>query len=84
MPRFFFHLTDGDLVEKDDVGQEFSNVASAMAEAHQFAHEIRSDVEHPGRAFVRVVDASGNEVGVVLIPSQALGRLVCADRRGPK
>jgi hypothetical protein len=54
-----------------------------MAEAHQFAHEIRSDVEHPGRAFVRVVDASGNEVGVVLIPSQALGPQARPDRRRP-
>ena len=80
MPRFFFHLTDGDLVEEDDVGQEFPDVASAMAEAHQFAHEIRSDVEHPGRAFVRVVDASGNEVGVVLIRSQALRPQARPDR----
>ena len=82
MPRLFFHLIDGDLVDEDDVGQEFPDVASAMAEAHQFAYEIRSDVEHPDRAFVRIVDGSGNEVGMVLISNSGDG--LAPDRGRPK
>jgi hypothetical protein len=68
MPLYFFHLTDGDLIEEDDVGQELPDPLSALREAERFASEICSDVEHPGRAFVRVADLRGNEAGIVLVP----------------
>lgn len=45
---FFFYLTDGDLIEEDDVGQELPDPMSALRESEWFASEIRSDVEHPG------------------------------------
>jgi hypothetical protein len=67
MPYFFFHLIDGDLVEEDDLGQELPDAAAALAEARRFAREIRLDVQEPGSAFVRVVDASGTDCGTVFM-----------------
>jgi hypothetical protein len=71
MPYFFFHLIDGDLVEEDDLGQEFPDAAAALAEARRFAREIRFGVDEPGRAFVRVVDANGTDFGTVFVADSA-------------
>jgi hypothetical protein len=67
MPRYFFHLIDGDLVEEDDLGQELPDAAAALVEAGRFAREIRSDVNEPGSALVRVVDANGTDIGTLFV-----------------
>ena len=68
MPRYFFHLTDGEIVEPDDVGQPLRDEATALAEARRFLSEIGDDLETPDAAFVRVVDQRGKEVGIVPAP----------------
>jgi hypothetical protein len=65
MPRYYFHLTDGDLFEPDDLGQPLPDDASALAEARRFLKEVETELYQPGTAFVSVVDRSGREVGVV-------------------
>ena len=74
MPRYFFHLIDGDLVEEDDLGQKLPDAAAALVEARRFAHEIRSDVNEPGRAFVRVIDAASIDVGTVFVSDSTRSR----------
>jgi hypothetical protein len=75
MPRYFFHLIDEDLVEEDDLGQELPDVAAALVEAHRSAREIRLDVNEPGSAFVRVVDATGTDIGTVFVSESMRSRM---------
>lgn len=65
MRTYYFHLTDGSIVEPDDVGQLLPDDAAALTEAHRFLREIRSDLEQPRAAYVTVVDQQGNEVGCI-------------------
>ena len=39
MPRFFFHLLDGDVI-RDEEGMELPNTATAIAKAHHMARAI--------------------------------------------
>ena len=73
LTRYFLHLIDGDLIEEDDLGQELPDAAAALVEARRFAYEIRSDVNELGRAYVRVVDASGTDIGTVFVSDRTHG-----------
>ena len=70
MPKFYFHLTDGEHTEMDDVGADLPDVDAACDEARKFIEEIRSDLEQPNRAFVAIVDERGTIVGTIPVKSR--------------
>jgi hypothetical protein len=63
MPRYFFHLTNGDRVA-DEVGEEFDHVEAAQRHAMTMARELSGG--RPPNTVVRhhisVVDERGVEV----------------------
>jgi hypothetical protein len=54
LPRFFFHFSDGQLIE-DKVGQELADIEAAKAEAHRLARE-RLRAGEPANAIILVSD----------------------------
>jgi hypothetical protein len=72
MPKYYFHLIDGEHFEEDSEGAEFPDPAAAYEEARKFVAEIRSDLDDPERAVVEITDGSGALVAVV--PVSATGR----------
>jgi hypothetical protein len=42
-------------------------------QARRFSYEIRSDFNELGRAYVRVVDASGTDIGTVFVSDRTHG-----------
>jgi hypothetical protein len=65
MPKYYFHLIDGEHLEEDLEGAEFPDPAAAYEEARKFVAEIRSDLNDPERAVVEITDDGGSLVAVV-------------------
>ena len=71
MPRYFFHVREGDvLLPDDDEGQELQSVKEAQQEAIQTARELLSEAALAGRAAslnyqIEVVDEGGVTVFVM-------------------
>jgi len=66
MPRFYIHFRNGNIVAKDDVGQNFPDFAEAKAAALISAREIladdvRSNTDKPLEA-VTITDEDGQEL----------------------
>lgn len=69
MPRFFFHVRDGDGLTEDPDGSELPDLAAALAEARAAARElvaerIRAGKGPDGRRF-EVSDAAGRTLATV-------------------
>ena len=65
--RYFFHVRDSAIEIEDDEGQDFANVADAMAYARLIIHEL-TDNARPGQyidATLVVVDAQKNEIAKI-------------------
>jgi hypothetical protein len=67
MPRFYFHIRDGDTVILDDEGYELADVDAARAEALDSARDLRrqdaTDHFFTSKApYIAVCDARGNMV----------------------
>jgi hypothetical protein len=63
MPRFYIHFQNGDIIAKDDAGQEFTGLEEAKAAAMVSAREILADnircnAANPMRA-VMIANESG-------------------------
>lgn len=58
MPRFFFHIVDGDKVIEDPDGSELANLDTARAEALQSARHLLADKVRAGE----VVDGQRFEI----------------------
>lgn len=67
MPRFFFHVLDGDW-NLDGVGDDLPDLESAIVEARRIAEELLED-EEGGWEFSRIEieDENGRIVGVVTL-----------------
>jgi hypothetical protein len=63
MARFFFHITNG-ITFKDEVGEDYSSLEEAMAEAAKIATDLAEDRDYD-RYAVLVTDEHGNEVARV-------------------
>jgi hypothetical protein len=66
MPRFYIHFQNGDVIAKDDEGQEFSGLEQAKENALASAREILADnvkgeAKNPIRA-VMIANADGQTV----------------------
>jgi len=66
MPRFYIHFQNGDLIAKDDEGQEFSGLEQAKENALASAREILADnvkgeAKNPIRA-VLIANVDGQTV----------------------
>ncbi len=64
--RYFFHVTDGTSMFKDEEGQKFSSLNHAKANAMLIASELAHDETYRGWA-LSVTDDQGNEVARVAI-----------------
>jgi hypothetical protein len=73
MPRYFLHLWDGDLFEKDEEGTDLPDRVAAREEALRFAQEIRGDLATPDRALVEVEDERGSTVWLLQFCGMAGG-----------
>ena len=73
MPRYFFHLRDGDTLLKDDAeSQDFANLEDVRLEAIQGARQILSEAALSGQAGslnqqIEVVDEAGRTVVIMPI-----------------
>jgi hypothetical protein len=59
--RYFFHVTNGSITLKDEVGQDLFSLDAVKAQAGVVATELAQDDGYEGWA-VRVVDNHGKEV----------------------
>ncbi|EJC64658.1 hypothetical protein Rleg5DRAFT_1412 [Rhizobium leguminosarum bv. viciae WSM1455] len=66
MTRFYFHIRDGDQVERDLEGIEFSNVQAAEQEALMAAREMVAELVMQGQRIegkiFEIDDENGNRV----------------------
>jgi uncharacterized protein DUF6894 len=73
MPRYFFHLRDGDtLLEDDGEGQDFASLEAVRLEAIEGARQILSEAALSGRAAslhqqIEVTDETGRTVVIMPI-----------------
>jgi hypothetical protein len=73
MPRYFFHLRDGDTLFKDDGdSQDFANLEAVHREATEAARQILSEAARSGRAGslhqqIEVTDEGGRTVVIMPI-----------------
>jgi hypothetical protein len=69
VPRYFFHIRDGDELIEDFEGSEFPDLETAKAEALEtaldiIAERVRSSVDLDGRAF-EIADEDGIVLAVI-------------------
>ncbi len=79
MPRFYFDVVDGTQVSEDEIGLEFADLDTAIAEAAQgardlVAHGIMKNEDLSGRAF-QIRDEDGQTVATVPFRDTLPGRL---------
>ena len=78
MPRFFFHIRDGDRLLIDEDGLEFDDVAGARAAAVQGASDMLKDAKLAGQdirhQIIEICDPSGKLLGTVSAAEVAGGR----------
>jgi Domain of unknown function (DUF6894) len=71
MPRYYFHITNGQETLKNPKGMELPGNAAARDEAVRLARELKHGKVAPGRNwedwFVAVVDQHGHQVDSVPI-----------------
>lgn len=66
MPNYYFHLRDGDRLEKDPEGSVFSTVEEARAEAVLSAREMLAEKVAAGATIYGQVFEITSEDGVVI------------------
>jgi hypothetical protein len=69
MPRFFFHVRDGDVLTEDPDGSEFPDLAVALAEAlaaarDVLAEQLKAGANPDGQRF-EIHDDAGRMLGAV-------------------
>jgi hypothetical protein len=74
MPRYYFHVHDGDSLDRDHIGTELANIHDARTEAVKVARELCHlwDDLPPGalsNMAIEVTDESGHKVLVVPFPA---------------
>jgi hypothetical protein len=62
MPRFFINYQSGDLIAKDDEGQDYSGLEEARSAALASAREILAD---------NIRSATGNPLDAVIITNES-------------
>jgi hypothetical protein len=75
MPRYYFHLTDGETVLDNHQGLDLAGNAAALEDARALADDLRRGTRMPGWHwdgwFVAIVDESGQTVDHVPIGDTA-------------
>jgi hypothetical protein len=73
MPRFYFHVRDGNDLIEDEEGNDLPDLDSALAEAEAAAREIMADRLRQGRPsvspMIEVRDHTGTRVGEFALPA---------------
>ena len=73
MPRFYFHIRDGDLLEIDPDGQEFATLEYAVLDARKAAREMLAEKllanEHVNGQRFEITDETGTIVETVTFRS---------------
>ena len=64
MPRYFFHVHFGKMIERDTVGLELSALDDAIADAEQARIEIMLE-DALDELWLEIVDQSGSVVAMV-------------------
>lgn len=71
MPRYYFHLTDGNTVLSNHRGMDLPGAAAAVEDARKLAGDLRQGEKMPGWNwagwFVAIVDQHGRKVDEVPI-----------------
>ncbi|RFZ83824.1 hypothetical protein D0Y60_20895 [Shinella sp. WSJ-2] len=69
MPRFYFHIRDGDVHEIDPDGLEFASLEDAVVDARKAAREMLAEKlianEHIDGQRFEIADETGNVVETV-------------------
>jgi hypothetical protein len=66
VPRYFFHVREGDALSRDTEGQELADVAAARREAISSAREILGDkLLHGGSLNGRVIEIADQKGEVI-------------------
>ena len=74
--RYYFHLTNGESLIRDDEGTEVSSMQSSLISAMEMIEELRA--EDPSAADewqgwrLEIVDASGGTVHTMLLDARSL------------
>lgn len=72
MPRYFFHVCNGDGFTQDPAGAELPSADAARAEAIRIARGIMADEMQSGQmnlaSFVEIEDAEGEHLCTVTFP----------------
>lgn len=67
MPQYFFNLSDGETVLKDETGDQLAGAVEAMAQAAVLARELADDDGQWHDHSVVVLDEDGVKIGTVPI-----------------
>jgi hypothetical protein len=69
MPRYFFHVREGDILHRDNEGQDLADAAAARSEAVSASREILGEKLLHGGALdgrtIEITDENGEVVGSV-------------------
>ena len=76
MQRYYLHLWDGELFEKDQEGTELPDVAAARSEALRFASEIMSELQNPERTRIEIASEDGSVLCSIAITMTAASNQV--------
>jgi Domain of unknown function (DUF6894) len=66
MPRYFFHVVQGQQVYRDCIGQEYPNKKAALREARLVAGELVRDAAFADRSLDHVVEVRDDNGNVIL------------------
>jgi len=91
MPRYLFHLSDGEDTFIDDTGKELEDSPAAHAHALRIIEKMRQFIPDGDKSTwkIRIISASGQSVltvisrGVEELPQRPFGRRVVNDSQTP-
>jgi len=83
MPRYYFHVVQGEQVYRDCVGQEFPTPMAALREARLVAGELVRDAAFSDRALDHLLEVSDGN-GNIILSFQCSDMEIVGERRGPR
>jgi Domain of unknown function (DUF6894) len=82
MPRYYFHVVQGEQVYRDCVGQEFPSHQAALREARLVAGELVRDAAFADRSLDHVLEVSDGN-GNIILSFQCSDLETVGEDRGP-